>query len=125
MTSIILGIFQGNFRSMMYKTNSCSYPFTELIGDKFMDFGGDEDAVVNTVYFAARQATVINFLIDNIQPEGILEPNNKSITCRELRILLSHHNDDIKNKIIFWEDGEVVKDEYARVKLNIPKHIFY
>lgn len=119
-TSIILGVFKGNFREMAEQTNSSSYPFTELIGDKFMEF--DNDTIISTVYFAARKAERINFVIDYLVP-GIFSTKD-SYTCRELSMLLAHPTDEILSKIVFWDEGKVVSNEYVQNKLDLPKELF-
>lgn len=118
-SNIILGVFKGNFTEIMHMTDSCSYPFTELIGDKYIEF----DSIIHTVYFAARKALVINFLIDYIEPENILHTKD-SITCQELVTLLSHPTNEILDKILFWDNGKLVSKEYVANKLCLPGYLF-
>ena len=118
MTSIILGIFNGGyFNDVRSKTESSCYPFEEIIGDDWMD----ADGIVSTVLNAGIRAERINFCIDKIEPN--IQQDSSSYTCQELITLLSAPAVS-NNKIIFWEYGEIVSDEYVYSKLSLPKELF-
>jgi hypothetical protein len=114
--NIVLGIYNGGyFRHTILKGN-CSYPFSELIGDDWVD-----NSIIGTVIKAAYECDKIIFLIDGLLPN--ITGNEMSYTCQELITILSNPLIPI-SKIEFREDCKIVTPNYVMNKLNLSEELF-
>ena len=115
--NIVLGIFNGYFYTVANKEGNCSYPFTDLIGDMWVEFSD----IVHTVYYASRRADKIIFIIDGLLPN--INGTEDSFTCKELMTLLTCPFIPT-SKIEFWDNQKIVTVDYIQNKLNLPKELF-
>jgi hypothetical protein len=118
--NIVLGIYNnGYFRSVVNEsTFNCAYPFTELIGDYWVD---EAEGVIDTVLEAAIKCDKIIFLIDGLLPN--ISGNEDSYTCQELITILSCSLIPL-SKIEFRDNNEIVTSDYVMNKLNLNKELF-
>jgi hypothetical protein len=115
--NIVLGIFDGYFYDVAKLPNNCSYPFDELdpnIWERFND-------IISIVYFAARKADKIIFIIDGLQPN--ITGYEDSYTCKELITLLSSPRIPLI-KFEFMFEREIVSAEFVQERLNLSKELF-
>ena len=117
--NIVLGIYSnGYFRSVVNEsTFNCSYPFTELIYDYWVDSEG----IINTVLEASIKCNKIIFLIDGLLPN--ISGREHSYTCQELITILSCSLIPL-SKIEFRDNNEIVTSDYVMNKLNLSKELF-
>ena len=115
--NIVLGIFDGYFYDVAKLPNNCAYPFEELIPDVWERFND----IIHIVYFAARKADKIIFIIDGLQPN--ITGNEDSYTCKELITLLSSPCIPL-TKFEFVFERKIVSAEFVKEKLNLSKELF-
>lgn len=118
MMNIVLGIFETYyFRDVATTEGNCAYPFDELdpnIWERFSD-------IVDIVYFAARKANKIIFLIDGIKPG--FDNTCDSVTCKELLRLLQSPAIPV-SKIEFMFENKVVSHEFVFERLGLQGNWF-
>jgi hypothetical protein len=116
--NIVLGIYDsGYFRHTALTEGNCSYPFSELIGDFWVNY----NSIIGIVMKAAYKCDKIIFLIDDLLPN--ITGNEASYTCQELITILSSPLIPI-SKIEFRENNEIVTPNYVMNKLNLSEELF-
>jgi hypothetical protein len=117
--NIVLGIYKGiYFRETVIQEGNYAYPFTELIGDYWVDEAND---IIDTVLEAAFKCDKIIFLIDGLLP--FISGHENSYTCQELINILTFPSIPI-SKIEFRDNNEIVTSDYVMNKLNLRKELF-
>lgn len=101
--NVALGIYRTpTFHMISGLEGSYTYPFMEIIGDRWGTF---ED-IVDLVLYASMKCDKILFSLDDILPnvkEGIYD----SVTCKELDTLLNSRHISL-SKIEFYKNGEII-----------------
>ena len=117
--NIVLGIYKGNyFADVESQEGNCAYPFTELIGNYWVD---EAIGIIDTVLEACFMCDKIIFLIDDLLPN--ISGNENSYTCQELINILTFPSIPL-SKIEFRDNNEIVTPDYVMNKLNLSKELF-